>query len=151
MKSLKFLSVLFILSAVVFSSCSKQGKLEKRLDGKWNMDLVTYEERVNGIVDPASKESYSNFGEVLLVRGDKTNTGTLTMTFLGQTVIQTITNWTNTEDKLTIVSTDGVTSETTVFDIITNEKDKQEWTTTQTTTNGGITTVESTNYKLSRK
>ncbi|MCX6189006.1 MAG: hypothetical protein NTW54_05305 [Bacteroidetes bacterium] len=115
------------------------------------MDLVTYELRVNGIVDPASKGSYSNFGEILLVKGDKTNTGTVTTTFQGQTIIQTITEWTNTEDKLTVVSTDGVTSETTVFDIVSNEKDKQEWTTTQTTTSGGVTTVEATNYKLSRK
>ncbi len=151
MKSLKFLSLLFVLSAILFSSCSKQSKLEKRLDGKWNMDLVTYELRVNGIVDPASKGSYSNFGEILLVKGDKTNTGTVTTTFQGQTFIQTITEWTNTEDKLTVVSTDGVTSETTVFDIVSNEKDKQEWTTTQTTTSGGVTTVEATNYKLSRK
>lgn len=151
MKSIKFLSAFAILAIFLFTSCSKQVKLEKRLDGKWNMDLVNYEERTNGVVDPTSKVSLSNAGEILLVRSDKTNTGTITMTILGSTLIRTITQWTNTEDKLTIVDTDGTTSETTVFDIVTNESDKQVWKTTQTTTAGGVAVVEETTYNLSRK
>lgn len=151
MKSIKLLTTLLVLSVVLFSACSKQTKLEKRLDGTWNIDLYNYEERENGVVDPDSKETISNAGTIVLTRNDKTNTGTITMTFLGMTFIQTITEWSNTEDKITIKSTDGTTVETTVFDIVTNEKDNQEWKNTETMTVGGVSVVGESTYKLSRK
>jgi len=151
MKSIKLVTSLLLLSVFLFSACNKQVKLEKRLDGTWNIDLFNYEERENGVVDPTNKFTLSNCGTIVLVRNDKTNTGTITTTAFGSTSIQTITEWTNTEEKLTIKSTDGTTTETTVFDIILNEKDAQEWKSTETTTAGGVTVVGESTYKLSRK
>ena len=151
MKSIKFLSVFAVLAIILFVSCSKQVLLEKRLDGKWNIDSLVYDELINGVINPSSKVSYNYAGVVLLERNKKTNTGSFTYTVLGSTGFLTITEWTNTEDKLTIVETDGTYSETKVYDIITNSSNRQVWKTSLTSTTGGVTVVQETTYNLSRR
>ncbi len=149
MKSIKFLSVFAVLAILLFASCSKQAKLERRLEGKWNIDSLNFGVRANGVLDTSTKISKSNAGEISLMRGE-TNTGSIIFTNSGSIETHAINKWTNTENQLTIVDVAVNYTDTMVFDIISNQVNRQVWKSSHTTTTGGVTFVEELSYKVSR-
>jgi len=126
-KLFKSISLLFVL-AIVLSSCSKEKKLTKRLDGTWNIDELTYREYEDGVLDPFfGSFTFPNAGTITL---NKDNTGSITSNLPGidPTTVQ-IVDWSNTETTVQIVSREinATVNDTVVFEVVVNEKKKQEW------------------------
>ncbi len=108
----KLLFALLAVTVLVSSSCSKEKKINRRIDGSWKE--VSY----NGVAVPADEQSTITFS-----KDKKGGTGTMSYSIISIPFTYTLV-----EDKMTIVSTiDGI-SDTEIVTINTYEKDKLEWT-----------------------
>lgn len=107
----KGLLVLLVAIIAVVSSCSKDAKINRRLDGEWKVVTI-------GGVAPEVSESYSfKFTKV-----DKLNgTGTFTYTFLTESFTEPLT-YSVLDEKITII----IDSEIEIFTVATYEKDRME-------------------------
>lgn len=123
----KSIALLFVL-AIAVSSCSKEKKLTKRLDGTWNIDEVTYRDYEDGALDPFfGSFTFPNAGTITL---NKDNTGSITFSLPGiDPSTAQILDWSNTETTVQIISREpnSTVNDTMVFDVVVNEKNKQEW------------------------
>lgn len=129
MKTLKFLPIaLFVFSAVLFTSCKKE--VEDNLPGDWNMSMTV---SFNGLVGEAATGT-AKFNE----------DGTGTTTVEGETDSFT---WSSTDETVTMKFDDD---EAITMDVITNEKDEQEWKGTMTETVEGLTLTIEITIKLTK-
>lgn len=107
----KGLLVLLVAIIAVVSSCSKDAKINRRLDGEWKVVTI-------GGVAPEVSESYSfKFTKV-----DKLNgTGIFTYTFLTESFSEPLT-YSVLDEKITII----IDNEIEIFTVATYEKDRME-------------------------
>ena len=144
MKKINFLPlVLFIAVSTFFTSCKKD--VEDRLPGNWaatwtETEVEEFTDSTGTSTSTSTETIKSNF------TFDENGTGTLT---IENEVINF--TWTATEETFTMTMTVDGDSETLVFDVLTNKKDEQKWTTTMTDTYSydGVTYNEVTTYDLS--
>lgn len=103
--------MLLVAIIAVVSFCSKDAKINRRLDGEWNVVTI-------GGVAPEVSESYSfKFTKV-----DKLNgTGTFTYTFLTESYTEPLT-YTVLDEKITVI----IDGEIEIFTVATYEKDRME-------------------------
>lgn len=102
--------------AIAISSCSKESKINKKLDGSWKATVV------EGTA-VASGESYV----YTFTKDSKDNgTGTISITSVLGTYAGTFT-YTLAEDKITTTTTMFGSSSTDVSTVVTYEKDKLEF------------------------
>jgi hypothetical protein len=118
-----------IIAAAVLGlvSCSKEKKLEMRLDNQeWNIDKYKFELANNGVVDPGQVITADNVGTFKL---DKGGTGTAQYNAGGNARAFTITKWTTGIDSVKLELTDQSTQgkETWNMSVTKNEKKAQEW------------------------
>lgn len=128
-----FFAILTI-AVIALASCNKQAKLEKRLDGTWNITSYITTEYTDGVL---SATFPSSTGKLILDAGS--NTGSFTMPNNGSPQTLVISNWANTENKVTITLVDGVDQITMVWDVTTNTSSKQSWKYSETSVMGGKT------------
>ena len=105
--------LLIILLAVlaITSSCSKDAKINRRLDGEWKVVTI-------GGVAPALDESYT----LKFIKEDKlTGNGTFTSTYLGQSFTDAFT-YSVLDQKITLVL-DGTAE---IWSVTKYEKDRME-------------------------
>jgi hypothetical protein len=137
MKKILTLSAMLLVMAIIFTGCSKEKTLQKRLVGTWNIDILS------GTVTPSgggagTSYSYSNIG-TFTFKDD--GTGSSVITVSGQTENSNF-NWVNTATTVTITESGHSPS---IYTVSTNEKTKQVWTysdndaSTNTTDNGTVT------------
>lgn len=171
--------LIFVLVAASFglSSCSKETKLENRLDGKWNIDSYTYTESsvINFYSDdvtvfkdsvrydlPDARVVETTVGDLDFVSDSKlvlskVTTTTTTNVNNGVTSIESTTEddfesndyFVSAEDEVTLVDAYG---DFTVFKVTSNEKDSQTWeyenVTTDTDDSAGGYEVDKTTVKI---
>jgi hypothetical protein len=114
MKKLMF--ALLAVSVLTASSCSKEKKINRRIDGDWKE--VSYA----GVAVAAEDQATISFA-----KDKKGGTGSVSYSGSGVTFSIPFT-YSLVEDKMTIISTFAGSSETSVVTINTYEKDKLEWT-----------------------
>lgn len=144
MKKIIALSALLLAVAFTFSSCSKEKQLKKRLVGTWNVDKVagTVTVKIAGFPDNVQPVDTANAGTIIF-KDDATgsNQGGQSMT------------WLNTD--VTVALTDKTDNTTKTYTVTTNEKTRQVWTNTETTTSVvfgmTITYVNNLTITLSKK
>jgi len=105
--------LLIILVAVlaITSSCSKDAKINRRLDGEWKVVTI-------GGVAPALDESYT----LKFIKEDKlTGNGTFTYTFMGQSFTDAFT-YSVLDQKITLIL-DGTAE---IWSVTKYEKDRME-------------------------
>ncbi len=112
----KVLFVLLAVTVLVSSSCSKEKKINRRIDGEWKE--VSY----NGVAVPADEQATISFS-----KDKKGGTGSISFAESGVSISIPFT-YTLVEDKMTLVTTFAGSSETSIMTINTYEKDKLEWT-----------------------
>lgn len=144
MKRVNFLLIaLFVAGTALFSSCSKEAKIEKNLwnnGGEWNVESL--------VSSQTSTNPADNFNETIFNYGTytfkKDGSGNYTITVDGDFETGTFT-YSNTEDKLTLI----INNQARVFDILEWEKDKMKISITENYTSGGesITYIETLNLK----
>jgi hypothetical protein len=118
-----------IIAAAVLGlvSCSKEKKLESRLDNQeWNIDKYKFEIANNGVVDPGQVVNAENVGVFKL---DKGGTGTAQWNAGGNARAFTITSWSTGIDSLKMEMKDQATNGTEKwnFAVTKNERKTQEW------------------------
>lgn len=138
-----------IIAAAVLGlvSCSKEKKLESRLDNQeWNIDQLKTEVYIGGVLQPGQVCTKDNAGSFKL---DKGGVGSAGWEECGITRDYTITSWTVGVDSLKIAFKDNKTqgAESWDFLITKNEKKTQEW--SRVTKQGNFETRSI--LKLSRK
>jgi hypothetical protein len=119
--------LLAMFAVVAISSCSKEKKLEMRLNNEeWLIDKYDFELANNGVVDPGQTVALVNVGSVKL---NKDATGTITITAGGNAENYTINSWTTGENTVKLEMTDNSTKGKVTWDVVvaTNEKKKQVW------------------------
>jgi len=127
----------------LFSSCSKEAKIEKNLwnnGGEWNVESL--------VSSQTSTNPADNFNETIFNYGTytfkKDGSGIYTITVDGDFETGTFT-YSNTEDKLTLI----INNQARVFDILEWEKDKMKISITENYISGGesITYIETLDLK----
>ncbi len=122
MKKIITLSLLSLFTIIVFTNCSKTRQLKNRLVGTWNIDNFT-----------CSGTGHTNIGTITFNDdGSGTKTG---HSYSCQDWTDYPFTWTNTDTKVTLTETKSSSSSVRIFTIVTNEKTKQTWTTTEGTDN----------------
>lgn len=119
MKSLKRVTTLALVLAVIFTSCSAEKKLHKRLEGLWT--IQSYAENNLKTADAGM----SNIGTMSFFDN---GTGTTNITFnISQNANLSggTFNWMNTGNTVTITNANTGLSKSWI--IIKNSKNKQEW------------------------
>jgi hypothetical protein len=120
--------ILFIAAAAMaLYACSKEKKLENRLDNRdWNIDTYMFELVNNGVSDPGQAFTVENGGNFKLDKGGK---GTILVKDPGGDRNLTIDSWTTGIDTVRMDLTDIATKnkEKWVIAIKKNEKKTQEW------------------------
>jgi hypothetical protein len=107
----KGLLVLLVAVLAVVSSCSKDAKINRRLDGEWNVVSI-------GGVVPEATESYT----IKFIKEDKlTGNGTFTYTFMSQPFTDALT-YSVLDQKITMVI-DGTAE---IFSVTKYDKDRME-------------------------
>ena len=107
----KGLLVLLVAVLAVVSSCSKDAKINRRLDGEWTVVSI-------GGVAPQATESYV----MKFIKEDKlTGNGTFTYTFMSQSFTDAFT-YSVLDQKITLVI-DGTAD---IFSVTKYEKDRME-------------------------
>jgi hypothetical protein len=107
----KGLLVLLVAVVAVVSSCSKDAKINRRLDGEWTVATI-------GGVAPEATESYV----MKFIKEDKlTGNGTFTYTFMSQSYTDAFT-YSVLDQKITIIL-DGTAE---IFSVTKYEKDRME-------------------------
>lgn len=105
------LLILLVAVLAVVSSCSKDAKINRRLDGEWQVVSI-------GGVAPEATESYV----MKFIKEDKlTGNGTLTYTFMSQSYTDAFT-YTVLDQKITLII-DGTAE---ILTVTTYEKDRME-------------------------
>jgi len=112
----KLIYAAFILLAVVFTSCSKEARINRKLDGEWKVTSVA------GQSVPSDEAFYFTFE-----KDGKDGKGSYTMVSEGQTLTIPYT-YTLSDDKLTITMTENGDVETEVFTVNKYESSKIEMT-----------------------
>jgi len=118
-----------IIAAAVLGlvSCSKEKKLEMRLDNQeWNIDKLKFEISNNGVVDPGQVLNTENIGYFKLDKGGK---GYAQYTEGGMLRKFDIDVWSTGIDSLKMEVTDQQTKskEKWAFAVTSNEKKSQVW------------------------
>jgi hypothetical protein len=114
----------FILAVtcLLFTSCSAEKKLAKRLVGEW--DVAKYSEQFHAT--GASEVTLTNVGKLMLNRngtGDKK----INFTVMSRAVSDTLDfKWRNTEDRVTLIE-DGESLFAKTWLVLTNKKNAQVW------------------------
>ena len=107
----KGLLVLLVAVLAVVSSCSKDAKINRRLDGEWNVVSI-------GGVVPEATESYT----IKFIKEDKlTGDGTFTYTFLSESFVDAFT-YSVLDQKITLII-DGTAE---MFSVTKYDKDRME-------------------------
>jgi hypothetical protein len=107
----KGLLVLLVAVLAVVSSCSKDAKINRRLNGEWNVVSI-------GGVAPEATESYV----IKFIKEDKlTGNGTFTYTFMSQSFTDVLT-YSVLDQKITMVI-DGTAE---IFSVTKYDKDRME-------------------------
>lgn len=107
----KGLLVLLVAVIAVVSSCSKDAKINRRLDGEWTVATI-------GGVAPEATESYV----MKFIKEDKlTGNGTFTYTFMSQSYTDAFT-YSVLDQKITLIL-DGTAE---IFSVTKYEKDRME-------------------------
>jgi len=107
----KGLFILLLAFLAVTASCSKDAKINRRLDGEWKVVSLAGQA-------PGANESYT----FKFIKEDKlTGNGTLTSTFLSQSFVDAFT-YSVLDQKITII-VDGTAE---LFSVTKYEKDKME-------------------------
>jgi hypothetical protein len=107
----KGLLVLLVAILAVVSSCSKDAKINRRLDGEWTVATI-------GGVAPEATESYV----MKFIKEDKlTGNGTFTYTFMSQSYTDAFT-YSVLDQKITLIL-DGTAE---IFSVTKYEKDRME-------------------------
>lgn len=107
----KGLLILLVAVLAVVSSCSKDAKINRRLDGEWKVVSI-------GGVAPEATESYV----MKFIKEDKlTGNGTFTYTFMSQSFTDAFT-YSVLDQKITLVI-DGTAE---IFSVTKYEKDRME-------------------------
>jgi len=107
----KGLLVLLVAVLAVVSSCSKDAKINRRLDGEWTVATI-------GGVAPEATESYV----MKFIKEDKlTGNGTFTYTFMSQSYTDAFT-YSLLDQKITLIL-DGTAE---IFSVTKYEKDRME-------------------------
>jgi len=107
----KGLLVLLVAVLAVVSSCSKDAKINRRLDGEWNVVSI-------GGVVPEATESYT----MKFIKEDKlTGDGTFTYTFLSESFVDAFT-YSVLDQKITLII-DGTAE---MFSVTKYDKDRME-------------------------
>jgi hypothetical protein len=107
----KGLLILLVAVLAVTSSCSKDAKINKRLDGEWKVVTI-------GGIAPEVGESYT----LKFIKEDKlTGNGTFTYAFLGQSYTEAFT-YSVSDQKITLIL-DG---EAEIWSVTKYEKDRME-------------------------
>jgi hypothetical protein len=107
----KGLFILLVAFLAVTASCSKDAKINRRLDGEWKVVSLA------GLA-PEANESYT----FKFIKEDKlTGNGTLTYTFLSQSFVDAFT-YSVLDQKITLI-VDGTAE---IFSVTKYEKDKME-------------------------
>jgi hypothetical protein len=107
----KGLLVLLVAVLAVVSSCSKDAKINRRLDGEWTVATI-------GGVAPEATESYV----MKFIKEDKlTGNGTFTYTFMSQSYTDAFT-YSVLDQKITLIL-DGTAE---IFSVTKYEKDRME-------------------------
>ena len=107
----KGLLVLLVAVLAVVSSCSKDAKINRRLDGEWTVAII-------GGVAPEATESYV----MKFIKEDKlTGNGTFTYTFMSQSYTDAFT-YSVLDQKITLIL-DGTAE---IFSVTKYEKDRME-------------------------
>jgi hypothetical protein len=107
----KGLLVLLVAVLAVVSSCSKDAKINRRLDGEWNVVSI------GGVVTEAT-ESYT----MKFIKEDKlTGNGTLTYTFMSQSFVDAFT-YSVLDQKITLI-VDGTAE---MLSVTKYDKDRME-------------------------
>jgi len=135
MKRINFL--LLVVLTALFSSCSKEAKIEKNLwnnGGEWNVEILVSSQTSTNPADNFNETIY-NYGTYTF---KKDGSGSYTITVDGDFETGALT-FSNTEDKLTMI----INNQARVFDILEWEKDKMKISITENYTSGG----ESITYK----
>lgn len=105
------LLILLVAVLAVISSCSKDAKINRRLDGEWQVVSI-------GGVAPEATESYV----MKFIKEDKlTGNGTLTYTFMSQSYTDAFT-YSVLDQKITLII-DGTAE---ILTVTTYEKDRME-------------------------
>ncbi len=131
--------LLFLMGtvAVLFSSCSKEKQLANRLDGEWNITQLDYSGKIStpiGLLNVANTAYNSGF--LKFDNGSKKSSYQLV--FDAEVLVFSDTlrvpvnlvgsgTFRNTKDK--VIITDDSTAEVREFEVITNDKTRQVWTT----------------------
>ena len=139
MKKFTFLLLTAMMVLTLGTSCSKEKQLAKRLEGTWAID------KWDGTITPtgggiATPFTFTNVGTMTF---KEDGTGSYSITTAGTTQNGTI-NWTNTSTTVTITESGEPTK---IYTVITNEKEKQVWTTSYNDANLG-TISETMNMSL---
>ena len=139
MKKILTLTLSIAMMAILFTSCSKEKTLSKRLEGTWTID------KIDGTITPAGGGAGTpiSFTQAGTFTFKDDGTGSNSIVILGQTNNSTF-NWTNTATTVTITES-GQTP--IVLTVTTNEKTKQVWTATETDAN----TTSTFTYTLTKK
>ena len=107
----KGLFILLVAFLAVTASCSKDAKINRRLDGEWKVVSLAGQA-------PGANESYT----FKFIKEDKlTGNGTLTYTFLSQSFVDAFT-YSVLDQKITLI-VDGTAE---IFSVTKYEKDKME-------------------------
>ena len=115
----KLIYAAFILLAVVFSSCSKEAMINRKLDGEWKVTSIA------GVALNSDESIYFTFE-----KDGKAGKGSYTEVSGGQTETIPFT-YTLSDDKLTITVTDNGDVETEIFTVNKYESSKIEMTTSE--------------------
>jgi len=112
----KMMFIMLAVVALTATSCSKEARINRKLDGEWK--AVTFEDQA-----VQDGEAYT-----LSFSKDKSNDGTgiLTYSYSSLSYSQSFT-YVLAEDKLTTTTTVGGTTMTETVTITTFEKDKIQW------------------------
>jgi len=119
MKSLKLISSLALIIAVIFTSCSAEKKLHKRLEGLWNIQSYT-ENNIR-----SADAGMANIGTMSFFDN---GTGTTNITFnisQNANLSNGTFNWMNSGSSVTITNANTGLSKSWI--ILKNSKNKQEW------------------------
>lgn len=162
-KKMKKLIIVLVAASFGLSSCSKEVKLENRLDGKWKIDsydmtsttVKTFTSSSSAYKDSSLTTNYPDLLTTIKTEGDVdfVSDNKLVM-FTSQDISTTTTveNITSTqtinseneqvseyyvsgEDEITIVTSDSDEETYQVYEVSTNEKDSQVWEYTDVSTN----------------
>jgi ABC-type amino acid transport substrate-binding protein len=127
MKNSLKIAALLLISAATFTSCSKEKKFAKRLEGTWTIDKAT-------LVDSSATINFTTTGSTFNFKED--GKGEYTFAWVSTNPVAVVADagtmtWDNTDDeKVTMVTTSALPgSDPTTWNwtVTTNEKESQVW------------------------